>query len=88
MRIDNLARATSRRAEHIDVFNFDRAGGLSVMGSLAMRTTVLYIFSVSFMFPSWIFSPDLSVDIFQVNLLLLLGVLLCLGMIEFALFYR
>jgi len=56
------------------------------MGSLAMRAAVLYIFSVSFMFPGWIFSPDPSIDIFQVNLLLLVSVLLCLGIIEFALF--
>lgn len=78
--------ATARRVEHIDVFNFDRAGGLSVMGSLAMRAAVLYIFSVSFMFPGWIFSPELSLDIFQLGFLLLLGVLLCLGLIELGLF--
>jgi len=41
--------ATSRRVDHIDVFNFDRAGGLGAMGTLAMKAVVLYIFSVSFM---------------------------------------
>lgn len=81
-----ISCATSRRVEHIDVFSFDRAGGLSVMGSLAMKAAVLYIFSVSFMFPGWIFSPDLSLNLFRIDFLLLLGVLSGLVMIEFGLF--
>ncbi|TET25849.1 MAG: hypothetical protein E3J73_05500 [Candidatus Bathyarchaeum sp.] len=81
-----ISCATSRRVEQIDVFNFDRAGGLSAMGSLAMKAAVLYIFSVSFMFPGWVFSPDLALDIFQVSNILFLGVLIGLVMIEFGLF--
>jgi len=81
-----ISCATSRRVEHISVFNFDRAGGLSVMGSLAMRAALLYIFSVSFMFPGWIFSPDLSLDLFRIDFLFLLGALSGLAMIEFGLF--
>lgn len=50
-----ISYTTSKRVKHIDVFNFDRTGGFSAMGSLAMRTAVLYVFSVSFMFPGWIF---------------------------------
>jgi len=69
---------------HIDVFNFDRAGGLGAMGSLAMKAVMVYVFSVSFMFPGWIFSPDVP-NVFQVNLLLY-GVLLSLAMIEVGLF--
>lgn len=81
-----ISCATSRRVEHIDVFNSDRAGGLSVMGSLAMNGAVLYVFSVSFMFPGWIFSPDRSLGAIPLDLLFLLSVLLCLIMIEFGLF--
>lgn len=81
-----ISYATSRRVEHIDVFNSDRAGGLSLMGSLAMKAAVLYVFSISIALPGWFFSPDFSLDLFQADLLLFLGVLSCPVMIEVGLF--
>jgi len=86
--IIGIGLAVSKRIKPkgIDVLNADRAGGFSLMGSVAMRSALLYIFSVSLMLPGWIFSTDISQGVFQLSDLLLIGVLISLGIIEFGLF--
>jgi hypothetical protein len=79
-----VAVDASRRVNNIDVFHHDRCGGLSAVGSLAMRTAVLYILSVSFMFPGWIVSLSYAPDI--IGLALQIGALSCLVVIELAIF--
>lgn len=83
-----ISKTTSSRikSERIDVLNSDRAGGFSLMGSLAMRSAMLYIFSVSIMLPGWIFSSDVYPIFSQISVILLLGVLSSLGIMEVGLF--
>jgi hypothetical protein len=76
--------AASKRIHNIDVFHHDKSGGLSVVGSLAMRTALLYIFSVSFMFPGWIVTVSSAQD--PVSLGLQIGALSCLVIMELAIF--
>lgn len=79
-----ISFAVSKRVQHIDVFHHDRVGGLGRMGSLAMRTALLCVFSVSIMFLGWIVGilqfPESTSSVF------LFGGLLSLGIIELALF--
>lgn len=74
----------SKLVHHVDVFHHDRFGGLGMMGSLAMRTALLCIFSVSIMFLGWI------VGILQfpepLSSMLLFGGLLGLVILELAFF--
>ena len=49
-----IIHAASERTHLVDVFHHDRAGGLGVMGSLAMRAALLYAFSITLAFPGWI----------------------------------
>jgi len=79
-----VALDASKRVNNVEVFHHDRCGGLSAVGSLAMRTAVLYIFSVSFMFPGWIVSMFYAPD--PIGLALQIGALSCLVVMELVIF--
>jgi hypothetical protein len=79
-----VAYASSRRIHTINVFHHDQSGGLSVVGSMAMRTALLYIFSVSLMFPGWIVMVSSAED--TISLALQIGALSCLVIMELAIF--
>lgn len=79
-----VAFDASKRLDNIDVFHHDRCGGLSAVGSLAMRTAVLYILAVSFMFPGWIVSLSYAPD--PIGLALQIGALSSLVIMELAIF--
>jgi len=76
--------AASKQVKHIDVFHHDLAGGIGVMGSLAMKTALLYIFSVSFMFPGWIMDKIWGIK--NIGFVLQLGALSGLAIMEIAIF--
>jgi hypothetical protein len=78
--------ASSTRVHDVDVFHHDRCGGLSIVGSLAMRTAVLYGFSVFFMFPGWIVWGGMAYPLDRIDLRLQIGTLSCVAIMELALF--
>jgi hypothetical protein len=79
-----VAHEVSKQVHRIDVFDHDRSGGLSIIGSYTMRTAMLYIFSVSFMFPGWIITVFSSMDL--VSLVLQIGALSSLVGMELGIF--
>jgi hypothetical protein len=70
--------------DRIETLHHDRCGGLSAAGSLAMAAAMLYILSVSFMFPAWIVSMSHAPD--PIGLGLQIGALSSLAVMELAIF--
>lgn len=81
-----VAYVASRLVDNIEVFHHDRCGGLSPVGSLAMKTSLLYILSVSFMFPGWIARVTISRTPDPIGLPLQIGALSCLVAMELGIF--
>ena len=77
--------AASRQTRHVDVFHHDQAGGLGVMGFLAMRAALLYAFSIALAFPGWIIhSFPRSAD--PIGYALQIGALSALALMEMGVF--